>query len=82
MSEYIRHNGYVDKPERQCGSKRQYTTKGEAKTAIKRMQSSGTTMNKTGKLTTYRCAHCTYFHVGHYRPPGTPSPQKVDSTDE
>lgn len=65
----IRHNGYVGPKERQCDGKSRFSTKSEAKASWKRVR---TKYGKTtgGKLYAYRCVHCGYWHLGHWRPPG------------
>lgn len=54
-------------PDRQCRGKNTYSTKAEAKSAIRNMQ---TVQGRTvpGRLTAYRCPHCGSFHFGHVSP--------------
>lgn len=45
----------------QCGSKRTHRSKGDAKRAARRVE---TTLG-SGRLEVYRCPHCARWHVGH-----------------
>lgn len=63
----IRRHDFVDDPARQCRGKRSFASKGEAKLAIKRIQ---TVAGQTRQVNVaYRCPHCGWFHYG--RKPGT-----------
>lgn len=62
-----RRNGFIDDPGRQCVGKRAYASKGEAKLAIRRIQ---TVAGQTRQVNVpYRCPHCGFFHYG--KKPGT-----------
>lgn len=59
----IRRNNFVDRPDRQCGSKLGFPSKQRAKLYLRRFR------GRDSELVPYRCPHCRQFHIGH-RPEG------------
>lgn len=55
-------------PDRQCRGKRTFSTKGEAKRAVRRMQTTGNQDWNPRPLVAYRCPHGDHFHFGHLPP--------------
>ena len=60
----IRDAHFVDDPDRQCGRKRRYLSKTEAKLAMKRNQTIAG--NARQRNVVYRCPHCDFFHYGKH----------------
>ncbi len=66
------HSGHVDDEERQCGTKRTYLTRAEARAAARKGVGYG-----FDKLRPYRCPHCGSIHLGH--PPNARNAQRKAS---
>lgn len=64
----------VFSPETQCKGKRGYSSKKIARDAARHHE----TNIGGGRLETYRCPHCGWWHNGH-RPPGAVLSARVES---